>query len=564
MASNSTTPNPFKRFFEILQDERTDITAVYFYAVLISLVQLSLPLGVQSIISFVLGNAISTSLVILIIVVIIGVLVNGLLQINQLKIIERIQQQLFVRYAFQYAQVIPKLNLRYVDGYYLPELTNRFFDTVTLQKSISKILLDLPAATLQIVFGLLLLAFYHPVFIFFGILLVLVVYLMLVISGKRGFDTSVMESNFKYQVAAYLQDLARTVTSFKFSRNQRLHLNKTDAYVTSYLGSRTDHFRVLLFQFWVLVGFKVLITAAMLIVGALLLVDQQINVGQFVAAELVIMTVISSVEKIISSLDVVYDMMTSLEKVSKLTDKPTEETGKIKLNASAGISLRAEGLTFCYTEDSKPVLENVSFEVRPGQIFCLKGEFAAGKSTLLRMLTGAYQPFQGSLTINDLAISSYDLLSLRCATGVLLHQQEIFQGTLMENILMDEAKDAHLSELQHLAEIVGLKSFVQRHHEGYNMELHTDGQHLSGKVVKKVLLMRALIRKPRLLILEDPFTGIEPENVEKLKAYLLGEARNTTMVIVANDPEFERMADVVMELDEGHVLHYGKPSTSNP
>lgn len=561
MASTQTAQHPIKRFFEILRYEKTDITAIYFYAILIGLVQLSLPLGVQSIISFVLGGAISTSLVLLIVVVITAVLVNGLLQINQLKIIERIQQQLFVRYAFEYANAIPKLNLRYVDGYYLPELTNRFFDTVTLQKSISKILLDVPAATLQILFGLLLLSFYHPVFIFFGILLVLVVYLMLRISGKRGFDTSVQESNYKYQVAAYLQDLARTVISFKFSRNQRLHLNKTDDFVAGYLGSRTEHFGVLLFQYWVLVIFKIVITAAMLIVGALLLVDQQLNVGQFVAAEIVIMTVIASVEKIISSLDVVYDMMTSLEKVSKLTDKPLEHEGKMQFIGENGVGIHAERLTFSYEDGEKPVLSNVSFTIKPGEILCLKGGYASGKSTLLRMLTGAYQPFEGSLTINGLAISSYDMLSLRCATGVLLHQQEIFHGTLMENILMDEASEKHLPELQRLAEIVGLQQFVLRHPEGFNMQLQTDGQHLSGKVVKKVLLMRALVRKPRLLILEDPFTGLEPDYIHSLKNYLMHDLEGTTIIIVANDASFEQQSDLLLELEDGHVTFFGKPES---
>jgi ABC-type bacteriocin/lantibiotic exporter with double-glycine peptidase domain len=163
-----------QKFFNILKYEKSEISSIYFFAILSGLVNLSLPLGIQSIISFVLGGTISTSMVILIVVVIVGVFVGGLLQVNQKKIIEKIQQQLFVRYAFQYAYTIPKLNMQEVDNYYLPELTNRFFDTVSLQKGITKLLLDMPVATIQIVFGLILLSFYHPVFIFFGLLLLLV------------------------------------------------------------------------------------------------------------------------------------------------------------------------------------------------------------------------------------------------------------------------------------------------------------------------------------------------------------------------------------------------------
>jgi len=88
------------RFLEILRFERHEISSIYFYSIFAGLVQLSLPLGIQSIISFVLGGAISTSLVLLVIVVILGVFLNGLLQVNQMKIIEKIEQRLFVRYSF--------------------------------------------------------------------------------------------------------------------------------------------------------------------------------------------------------------------------------------------------------------------------------------------------------------------------------------------------------------------------------------------------------------------------------------------------------------------------------
>ena len=150
-----------KRILDILRFEKKEISAIYFYAIFSGLVQLSLPLGIQSIISFVVGGAISTSLVLLIIFVVAGVFITGLLQVNQMKIIEKIQQQLFVRYSFLYSYNLPKLNLSSVDRYYLPELVNRFFDTVSLQKSLAKLMLDIPLATIQILFGLILLSFYH-------------------------------------------------------------------------------------------------------------------------------------------------------------------------------------------------------------------------------------------------------------------------------------------------------------------------------------------------------------------------------------------------------------------
>lgn len=548
--------HPIKRFQEILKYEKHEITSIYFYAILTGLLQLSVPLGIQSIISFVLGGSISTSIVLLIIFVVVGVLLQGILQVNQMKVIEKIQQQLFVRYSFQYAHSIPRLSMRDVDGYYLPELVNRFFDTISLQKGISKILLEVPGAMLQMLFGLILLSFYHPVFIFFGALLMLVVFLILRFSGKRGFETSVEESDYKYKVAGYLQELARVVVSFKFSRNRSLHIRKTDEYVQRYLQSRTEHFKILLFQYWTLIGFKVLITAAMLIVGAILLVNQQLNIGQFIAAEIVILMVIGSVEKLILNLEKVYDVMTSLEKVSKVTDKKKEEEGSLALDVSRGVELSLQEVSFGYREE-KNVLKNISFTAKPGEIICVTGPYCAGKSTLLRFLSGFYQPYHGAYTINGMPLGSYDIRSLREHTGIVLHQQEIFEGTLLENILMS-TDTSRLAGVHELAEVVGLRNFVERNPQGYDMLLQPNGQHLSGRIIKKILLLRALVNQPALLLLEEPWLGLEEVYVARIKQYLLDNRAQTTTIIISNEGDFASQCDKVIALEGGSIKAQGK------
>jgi ABC-type bacteriocin/lantibiotic exporter with double-glycine peptidase domain len=549
MATNKISV--FKKLLDILRYEKEEISAIYFYTIFSGLVQLSLPLGIQAIISFVLGGAISTSLVLLIIMVITGVFVGGLLQVNQMKLIEKIQQQLFVRYSFQYAHIIPNLNLKEVDGYYLPELVNRFFDTISLQKGISKLLLDVPAATIQIIFGLILLSFYHPIFIFFGIMLLVVLYFILRATSGRGLETSIIESNYKYNVAGYLQELARVITSLKFSRNNSMHLYKTDEYVAGYLQSRTAHFKILLFQYWTLIGFKVVITSAMLIIGGFLLVNQQLNIGQFIAAEIVILMVIGSVEKLIINLDKVYDVLTSVEKITKVLEKPMEQTGDVVLNENQPISIRAQNLSFEYSQ-GKHTLSELTFNIKAGEIVCLQGAYTAGKSTLLRLLTGAFPLFEGNLLINDIPIGNYQVASLRANTGIMLQTQDIFQGTLKENICMGEDGISY-HEMDKLANIVGLKPFIDQQREGYNLDLQPAGQHLSGRIVKKVLLMRALIHKPKLLLLEEPWLGLEEPYAEQIQHYLLHELPGTTMLIVSNDEKFSKKCDKVIVLDNGRA-----------
>jgi len=547
--------NSIQYLYEILKFEKKEIVSIYIYSFFSGLLQLAIPLGIQSIISFVLGGAISTSLVILIVLVISSVVMGGYMQVAQMKIIEKIQQQLFLRYSFEYSYKIPHLNLKNVEGHYLPKVTNQFLDSISLQKGISKILLDVPSAMLQVLFGLLLLSFYHPVFIGFGILLVIVVLLILRFTGQRGFETSMQESKYKYKTVAYLQDVARTITSFKFSRNSSYHIERTDHYVTNYLKARTAHFKILLTQYWTLIIFKVVITALMLIVGVVLLIDLKINIGQFIASEIIILTVINSVEKIISSLEKVYDVMTSLEKVNELLEKPTEVTGDYRLEEKSKINISFNNVSFGYSEEQK-VIKNVSFEINQGEVISIMGRYSSGKTTLLKLLAGTHLVDEGTFAINGIPLVNYHIESLREHIGVLFQHYDIIQGSLLENILMDEDVTL-LPEVSKLSKIVGLDNFVSSHKDGYDMQLLQNGQHLSGKIVRKILLMRALIKKPKLLLLEEPWLGLDYEDIENIKKYLLNEMKGTTIVVVHNEPEFAAVSNKVFLLENGQITFNG-------
>ncbi len=545
---------PIRRLIEVLRYERGEILSIYFYAALAGLVQLSLPLGIQSIVSFVQAAAVSTSLVLLIIFVIAGTGIYGLLQVNVMRLIEKIQQQLFVRYAFSYADAIPRLDLRAVDAYYLPELTNRFFDTGTLQKGIGKLLLDIPAASIQILFGLILLSFYHPVFIFFGALLLAILVLLFVVSGKRGMETSIEESDFKYKVAGYLQELARIITSVKFARGEGLHLQKTDGLVSGYLNARTAHFRILQLQYWALVVFKLLITAAMLTIGAVLLVNQQLTVGQFIAAEIVILMVISSVEKMIVNLDNVYDVLTAVEKIGKVTDKPMEPDGKqLLMHSGSGASVSISNLSFSFLHEES-ILNGVFCAIAAGEKVALLGEYGAGKSTLLRIIAGLYPDFKGSLQIDGVPVAAYKKEALRKEVSLMLQTAtDIFEGSLYDNICLGEEGVTH-ARLAKLAAITGLNVFADAQPEGYDVQLPAAGQNLSGKTIRKIMLMRALIHNPRLLLLEEPWLGLEAPYTRSIQEYLLNELPNTTAIIVTGERDFAARCSQTFILNNGALI----------
>ncbi len=535
----ANTVNPVTRILNLVKLERKEIGAIYFYAILGGLIQLTLPVGVQTIIGFIQGAMMSTSLQLLIILVVGGVLVAGLMQVNQMKIIEKIQQKIFVRFTYQIADRIPRFDLRKTDGYYLPELVNRFFDITALQKSLSKLLLDIPAATIQILFGLILLSFYHPLFILFSVLLVAVLSVILYYTGNRGLQTSLAESRYKYAVAAWLEEMARTIKSLKFSKGIPFHMQKVDGRMVNYLENRTAHFRILVFQYRMLVVFKTLITAAMLIMGSVLLINQQLNIGQFIAAEIVIITVINSVEKLISNLDSVYDVLTSIDKIGKITDKEVEVSGSLMIDDNAtGLAVELSNVSFGY-EESKNIFENVSLKIAPGEKVCITGPEGSGKSTLLKLLTGAYPDFRGNILVNGIPIRNYDLPSLRSNMGIFFSEQDIFEGTLEENITLGNSAISR-KEVLPLFEKAGLNSFLLSLKNGFDTELDVAGHRLPKNVIQKILLVRALVNHPRLVLIEDPTIGLDAESREMVLQLLLDPSNKATVIISSNSDVFAK------------------------
>ena len=158
---------PLERFKNLIQLDKKDIYQIYLYSLFAGIISLSLPLGVQSIVNFIQAGKVSTSWIILVIIVVIGVALVGVLRIMQFRITENLQQKIFVRASFEFAYRFPRIRHSAFYNEYPPELANRFFDTLTVQKGVAKLLLDISTALLQILFGIVLLSLYHSFFIFF-------------------------------------------------------------------------------------------------------------------------------------------------------------------------------------------------------------------------------------------------------------------------------------------------------------------------------------------------------------------------------------------------------------
>lgn len=553
-------PKPMNRFWRLLKPDRKEIVNVYVYAIFNGLVYLTLPLGIQAIINLIQVGSINTSLVLLVSVVIVGVAVNGMLQIFQLKITENLQQKIFARAAFDFAYRIPRLKLDKIYNQYAPELMNRFFDIVSVQKGLSKILIDFSTASVQLIVGMLILSLYHPFFIAMSLILILFLIVVFRYTSTKGLKTSLEESKYKYKIAYWLQELARANMTFKLSGNSKLPLDKTDRYVSGYIQAREKHFNVLLTQYSFMVLFKVIVALGLLAIGGLLVIERQMNIGQFVASEILVLLIMGAVEKLITTIEVVYDVLTSLEKLGQITDLELEDNKDSKLFTEGtvnGLGIEFNETYFKYPGDSKNILENVSFSVEPAEKFMIFSKEDLGSKALLYLASGLYKPDGGAVLFNGIPKENVNLAYLRTVTGDNLRKDMIFHGSIIENISMNRPQ-VDMADVIKVSERVELLTELRKYENGFDTVLNPDSVEYSEDFIQKIILARALVGNPKLLVLTDHFLKLSSNARSNTLDLIFKEFKDTTVLVASGNPELLQYVDKAIVLDKGKMSFQGK------
>ncbi len=557
---DTKTLTPLRRFFKLMSNDRKDISYLYIYAVFNGLVKLSLPLGIQAIINLVMGAQYSTSLFILIAVVVVGVFFAGILQIIQLYIVEGVQQRIFLRSAFEFTYRIPKFNTDTLSKYHAPEMVNRFFDTLTLQKGLPKLLIDFITSLLYVVFGLILLSLYHPLFLIFGVVTITVLYVILKLTSPQGLETNLKTSKYKYQVAHWLEELARALGTFKSAGTNTLPVKKTDNLVGKYLNARNKHFKVLVTQYMSIVIFKTVIIGAVLILGAQLVINQQINLGQFVAAEIIVILLLDAIEKMFLSIETIYDVITGTEKLGNVTDLPLERitgfNGKSAIEPGP-IKITIKNLNYLSPINNKPVIKNIDLEIEKGERVAISGFSGSGKSTLLSIISLYYEGYKGTLLFNGYNVNNFKLDSLRSRVSDNFNQELIFSGTLWDNITL--GRDVNPMRISEVTEIVGLTDFVQSLEKGYQTELLPEDKRVSGVVFRKIILARTILDNPSILILEDFEDLYSVGDNENLIKYIMSSTHIWTLFLKTSNKNLIEQCDRMIIMDNGYIIFNDKP-----
>ncbi|TAE99562.1 MAG: ATP-binding cassette domain-containing protein [Runella slithyformis] len=548
-------PTPVQRLLRLLGNERKDIGYIYFYAIVVGLISLVLPLGVQAIFNLVSSGMVFSSVYVLMGLVLVGLIGSSYMQIIQVTLVEILQRRIFTKAAFEFTYRLPRFKSESLFDTHPPELMNRFFDVLTVQKALPKFLIDITAATLQILFGLLLLSFYHPFFIAFSFLIILAFFGIVALQGRKGLEASIKESKYKYRVVAWLEDIAGTLYSFKMAGSTNLPIQKMDTLLNNYLNYRAKHFKILKGFYYYALVFKTLVIGGLLVLGTYLLVDRQISLGQFVASEIVIVLLTAAVEKLFLSIDIIFDLLTAVDKLGHVTDLPLEKEGGHSfgtLPRAAGLDIKATNLSYQYPESARVTLKNINLSVEAGERVCITGQNGSGKNTLARILAGILTNYEGSLRYNGISMRDLDTNLLHNVVEMNFPGEDIFDGTILENITMGRA-GITMDDVQRVLNQFNLSDDISQLPLGLDTPLVSAGRHFALSFITKISLARLTINMPKLLIINDKSRSLEQSERERVIEIFTNPDHKWTLLVISDEPDFISACDRVVVLEKGEI-----------
>jgi ABC-type bacteriocin/lantibiotic exporter with double-glycine peptidase domain len=541
-------PRPMQRLVGLMRLESDQAGVAVVYAIGVGIMSLGAPLGVQVLVNTVAFGGLVQPLVVLTLLVFGAISLASLLRALQTRVVESVQQRLFVRAALDVTNRLPRARLDAFDQTHGPELVNRFFDVLTVQKGAATLLLDGVGVALSVLVGTLILAFYHPFLLVLDIVLIGVVALTIAAFGKKATESSIQESHAKYAVVAWLEEIARHPVSFRSAGGSSYAEARGKELAADYVHARQRHFTNLFRQIVIFLGLQAVATAALLGIGGWLVMRGKITLGQLVAAELIVTTVVAGFAKLGKYLESVYDLLAAVDKIGHLIDLPLEpRRGRPLRPSSKGARVRMTAVSFGYP--NAKILDNVNLDLEPGARVAVIGPNGSGKSSLADLIYALRAPSAGSIELDGEPVRDLDRVSLREQVA-LVRGVEIFEGSIADNVRMGRAL-MHAGDVRRALEQVGLWETVSALPEGMETKLLTGGTRLSAGEARRLVLARAIASKPRLLMLDEALDDLDPTTREEVSLMLSSPDAPWTVLVTTHDRKALRGCDRVYCLHDG-------------
>lgn len=546
------------RITTLLQPDRSDIWIVVAYSVAIGLLTLALPVASQSLINTVAFGTVLQPIIVLSFLLFAALIAASTLQALRHWLVEVLQRRLFVRIAGNSGHRLLHAQTSFFDNVHGPELVNRFLDAAIVQKSVAVILIDGLTITMQTAVGLLLLAVYHPLLLLFDAILFVLILVILFGLGRGAVRSSIQESEAKYEVLAWLEELARNRSAFHSHAGRNYGWERTNELAQHYIQKRTAHFRIEFRQMLGSLSLQAFALSALLGFGGYLVTKGQLTLGQLVAGELIVSTIVYGFTKLSKSLESYYDLTAAVDEIGYLDDLPVEkEPGHSELAVGSSASLQLFNLEYAYRTEHN-ALSALNLRIEAGEKVAIHGALGSGKSTLLDIMSSLRAPNVGRLEIDGCDFRDLKLEGLRTRIA-LVRRPEIFQGSLLDNLALGAELDSR--QVRSVLEEVGLQHVVSNLPDALQTRLSTGGAPLTRTQSLRLMIARSLLLKPGVLLLDGVLDALEGlESNDPLLHTLFGPDAPWTLVLTSDKPEILRRCGRVYLLADGTL----QPSPCSP
>lgn len=305
---------------------------------------------------------------------------------------------------------------------------------------------------------------------------------------------------------------------------------------------------------------QALASTGLLWFGASLVIDNQLTIGQLVAFNMLVGNVIGPFQRLTVVWNQLQELAIAIERIDDLLDYEPEEDlqhqnrqplGKLKGR------IKFEGVTFRYhSESTVNILENLTFEIEPGQTVALVGRSGSGKTTISKLVLGLYLPTEGKISIDGQDIKNISLRSLRQQIGIVDQDTFLFGGTIRENISLGH-REATLTEILTAARLAGADEFIQKLPMGYETQIGEGGGMLSGGQRQRIAIARALLGNSQLLIFDEATSHLDAESERIIQNNLNTILKTRTAIVIAHRLSTVRQADLILVLDRGVLIERG-------
>ena len=540
--------SPVKRFLALLKGESSNVWLLLLFSIVSGILLLATPLAVDAVVSnLAFGGQTAPyiqALLILAAALLIALSVSAVVQGFQYYIADVIQRRLFVRIAADLAYRLPRVRASALDGVHAPELVNRFLDIATVQKSTALLLLDGVNVVFGGLIGMVLLGLFHPYLLGFSALLAVLLVVVVFILGRGAVRTAIDESVTKYEIVHWFEQIAQFPMLFKGPGGYELAMDRANQLATNYIDARRRHFGIVLRQIGGLLSIQVLASAALLAIGGYLVVSQQLTLGQLVASELIVAGIAGSLIKLGKKLEAWYDTMAAVDKLGHVVDLEIErEDGEVHAPGTTGARVIGQNLSFG-NRWGIGLIKGLDFNIEPGARVAVVGPHGSGVSSILDMIFGLRRPDNGHISIDSIDLRSWYLESLRKSVQ-LIRPNEIVTGSVIDNLRLGHA-DIGLDEIRNALEVTGLLHDVLRMPEGMNTQIQLGGLPLSAAQRVRLLLARAFVQQPRLLLVDEVLDGLDDTTLTELRDILFDSEAPWTLIIATREKALiERCVQVI-------------------